>query len=124
MTSEDKLLAGVAHLGILFSGIGIIIPLAIYLIQQGRSSFVVRHARQALGYQVVVLLLSFLLGIVFAGGIVGGMAYRRFALGAGPFGIYGLINLAFLLYGIAGGIQGFLGREFKYIWIGDFIERL
>ncbi|MDH7578683.1 MAG: DUF4870 domain-containing protein [Bacillota bacterium] len=123
MTSDEKILAGVTHLGVLLSGVGIVVPLVIYLFQQGRSSFVMRHAKQALGYQVVVLLLSFLLGIIFTGGMMGGLMYGRF-ISLGSFGVYGLITLAFILYGIAGGIQGFLGREFKYIWIGDFIERI
>lgn len=65
-TSEERLLAGVAHLG-LFGGMWLVAPLAIYFLKGKQSRFVGFHAVQACLWNVVAVPLS-MMGMFFAFG--------------------------------------------------------
>ncbi len=62
---KEKLLAITAHCGYLAFGVGFgIIPLAIYLFNDGKNSFVAEHAKQALKAQAIIGILSFVAAIL------------------------------------------------------------
>ena len=65
-TSEERLLAGIAHLG-LFGGMWLVAPLAIYFLKGKQSRFVGFHAVQACLWNVVAVPLS-IMGMFFAFG--------------------------------------------------------
>lgn len=128
--SDEKILAGVSHLGILFSMLGIIVALIIYLVQKDRSTFTAHHAKQALGYQVAIQILWTLVGL-FAGGSVVGLGFlgsrapHLFGAMAGLFaGLVSLLSLGLIVYGIYAAVLAFQGREFTYAVIGKYIDRL
>lgn len=55
-TSDERQLAMLAHL-LTFVG-GFIAPLVILLVQQGKSAYVVRQAKESLNYQITSFLIS------------------------------------------------------------------
>jgi uncharacterized membrane protein len=58
-TSNDKMIAAAAHLIPLFIPLlGIIGPIALYVLMDGKSKFIKYHAAQALAWQGAVWLLS------------------------------------------------------------------
>lgn len=125
--SEDKILSGIAHLGILLNWVGAIGVLIIYLTQKDKSSFVGDHAKQALGYQICVLILFSVLNIFFVGRFVGGMLMRNhwmfpFNTGFSTGGLLGLLYLAAVIYAIVASIKAFSGDKFQYAVIGDFVD--
>ncbi|MBO8129001.1 MAG: DUF4870 domain-containing protein [Peptococcaceae bacterium] len=127
LTSEEKVLGAVAHFGILFSWVGIIIALTIFLLQKDKSGFASHHAKQALGYQLAAAVLFFVLGLFTAGGMMGGMMMApQAALPSfmGVFGFWGLLCLAVVGYGIYGAVRALMGKEFRYALIGEFIDRI
>ncbi|WP_238528214.1 DUF4870 domain-containing protein [Acetonema longum] len=64
MTTEQKLLAIVAHLAYFFGGLGFVIaPLAI-LIWKREDPFIYHHAKQALVVQGVLLIASLAVGLL------------------------------------------------------------
>ncbi|HZW84041.1 MAG TPA: DUF4870 domain-containing protein [Candidatus Deferrimicrobium sp.] len=123
--SEDKVLAGVSHLGILVGWVGLIIALGIYLVKRDQSVFVKRSAKQALGFQVCALVIISILALLFGGGMLLGVFTAKLVT-------TGLLSLVFvkivlvLLYtlGVWAAIRSFQGEHFKYPLIGEFIDRL
>ncbi len=131
-SSEEKLLAGVAHLGVLFQMVGLFVPLVILLLQRQTSRFVADHARQALGYQLVVVLVQVVLSFFLFGFFLGGfrMPMPGFTLLQFPgparvaFFIFSAFLLAASIYGVVAAVAAFSGREFRYAFIGDLVARL
>lgn len=123
-TSEEKVLAGVVHLGIFLQIAGIILALVIYLLQKEKSTYVSEQAKQALGYQIVVIILSSLISLIGVGTLFGGFIMGPH-IATGLLGlVIGLINLAFAVYAIYGAYCGFGGRYFEYAVIGDFVKKI
>jgi uncharacterized Tic20 family protein len=123
---EGTGLAGLAHLGILFSLVGVLLAIVIYVSQTDRTSFTARHAKQAFVYQIAVSILgfaaSFLLALLSVGSIVTGMMPMAFMMGPALLIVFAGIGM--VIYGIYAAIAAFSGREFRYAVIGDWAERL
>lgn len=124
--SEEKTLAGLAHLSIflnLFTGfLGLLPPLVIYLAYRDRSKYVAYQSLQALIFQgvfffgagllaAIVLVLSGILVIVLVGlcGIPIGLLLALVPIGA-------------LIYAIVAAVDSFQHRDFKYWLIGDWVR--
>ncbi len=127
--SEEKILGGIAHLGILLNWVGAVGALIIYLTQKDKSSFIGDHAKQALGYQICVLVIFNVLNLLFAGRFISGfmtrMHHGMYPFGPGFFGAAGLVSLLFLaavIYAIVASVNAFSGNKFKYAVIGDFVD--
>ncbi|MEW6622390.1 MAG: DUF4870 domain-containing protein [Bacillota bacterium] len=124
LNSENKILAGLSHLGIFFGFLGIIAVLVIYIIQREKSRFVAHHAKQALGYQLIIALFKQLVGLAgfsfigFTSGFMRGMYLWQ------GLSIWGLFSLVILIYAVVASIKAFSGESFKYVLIGDFIDRI
>jgi uncharacterized Tic20 family protein len=97
----------------------VIVPLVIWLSERNRperSELVEFHARQAFFYQAAVYLAA-----LAAGAVVGVLTLIFIGLLFIPFLI--LFFLAAVGYGVYGGIQVWNGREFRYRYLTDFIEK-
>lgn len=57
-TSEEKLWMILSHLSILL-GVGLVLPLVVYLVKKDTSPLVAHHAKEALNFQISVVLSSF-----------------------------------------------------------------
>ena len=67
--SNEKLFIILCHLS-LFLGVGLILPLIIYLVKKGESEKIAAHAREALNFQLSLFIYgigSFLLCLIFIG---------------------------------------------------------
>ena len=119
-SSEDKILAVVAHLGY-FSGVGYIIaPLIIWLMKKDKSPFVAHHAKQALAWQ---------LGSAAFGAI---LFFVGFALTAATAGLvallfiplWGLLGLALLIPSILAAVAVSNDKQYLYPVTGEIAEKL
>jgi uncharacterized Tic20 family protein len=120
---DPVLLAAVSHASILafflMGPLTVIVPLVIWLSERNRperSELVEFHARQAFFYQAVVYLAS-----LAAGAVVGILTLVFVGLLFIPFLI--LFFIAAVGYGVYGGVQVWQGREFRYKFLTDFIEK-
>jgi uncharacterized Tic20 family protein len=88
LTNEEKQMALFAHLGSLVGGI--IVPLIIWLIKKDTSRFVDDQGKEALNFQITLLISSLVIGLITCGigipvvlviaivySIIGGMAASR-----------------------------------------------
>ncbi|HEY8972188.1 MAG TPA: DUF4870 domain-containing protein [Puia sp.] len=62
--SEERLLALLSHILAIVPGIGILGPLVIYLVKKDESSFVRDNALESLNFQLTIILLYILAGIL------------------------------------------------------------
>lgn len=130
-SSEEKTLAGVAHIASIFSWfwIGVIVNVVLMVIYREKSKFVYQHAKQGLGLAAINVIIGLLLGIV-AGGAVGASILSVGALGAaaGALMVISLISWAklivVLIFGILGAVKGFNGQEYRHPLFGEMVHKI
>jgi uncharacterized Tic20 family protein len=131
-SSDERTWAAFAHGSALLNlagGIGgIITALVVWLTQKEKSSWVAFHGLQALVFQAATLILTVLVvGIVW----VLGFAFSFITVGIGTLVAVPLMILVFFLgfaimgagmdYSLYGAYQVYQSRDFRYIWIGDWV---
>lgn len=119
-TESERTWAMLAHLGgpigSLFSVflLGFVAPLVVYLARRDDSPFVADQAKEALDWQITLLLLH-----------VGGFLAIFLTLGLGIL-IVGPIFIALwileLVLGIVGGLQAYSGRRYRYPFTLRFLR--
>ena len=135
-TSDEKVLAELAHASVLFAFFGPVVPTLIWVYQRNKSRYVRFHALQAMGYQAMAFW-AFFVGIFIAifGGIIISIIIASISnidpsdMSAFPFivqpiimlGIFGLWGIFFLI-GIIGAIFCMIGRNFSYPLIGRWLK--
>lgn len=62
--SDERLLAVLSHILAIVPGIGILGPLVIYLVKKDESAFVRDNARESLNFQLTIILLYIISGIL------------------------------------------------------------
>lgn len=136
-TSDEKIMAALAHGSILLMFLGPIVPTGIWTLQRTKSKYVRFHALQAMGYQALLFWLWIVMGILFSVlalclifPLVIFINKNSGSIAVASFGIEIFLILAiflsmglFLLTGIIGAISCFLGRDFRYPLIGKWLER-
>jgi len=108
-TAEERFLAALSHFCIVALFPVIIAPLVIWMTErsrEGRSGYVLHHARQAVLYQVLLVGAVVVLGAT--------MVLTPLAL---------VLALAGAVYGVVGGIHACTGRRFNYLWAGKYVRR-
>jgi uncharacterized Tic20 family protein len=112
---DDNLMAAISHAGIIL--IGIIIPLLIWVTQKEKSKYVAFQAKQALVYQLAVAVVFTIMSVII------------FILAVISGGILGILYLALVpliliavLYGLYAAYQTYLGKDFRYLIIGDMLK--
>jgi hypothetical protein len=150
ITTEERNWAAIAHastlasvlVGVLTGGVGslilVLVPLAIYAAFQQRSRYVAFQALQALAFQLAALIayamgltalliltvvawvMAALLTIVLVGVVLMPVALAVTLLLV----LFGLaFPLAVMLYGLQGAVESGRGAEFRYRWIGPWLEQ-
>jgi uncharacterized Tic20 family protein len=140
---EDKLLAALCHISIIFSTMGVIFPIVIYIHARERSKPLAFQAMQSMLYHVAALIWTFVLTIVWVLALVVFSGIFTFyaeasapggEMAAGTAGVFTLMMILsvilylagiFIVYilGIIGAVQTMRGRMFRYPLIGKWLER-
>lgn len=135
-TSEEKVLAALAHGSVLFAWFGPIAPTILWVTQRKKSKYVRFHALQAMGYQALGFW-GWILGIIAAFiGMFGMTFLAALVLDANQmkssaieiflqvfmilsiFGLWGF----FFLGGLAGAVFCMTGHDFRYPIIGPWLR--
>jgi len=119
LTSEDKTWAALAHASILLAvlsagPLGPIAAFIIWLIKQDRSPYVRRQAMQSLIYQMVVIVVSWIIWLA-----IGLLSVVLVGLCCIPFGL--ILGLLTVVYGCYAAYECSQGKDFSYWLIGDLI---
>jgi uncharacterized Tic20 family protein len=113
-SQEERVMAALAHASILVHQIGLIGPLVLWLVNQGKAPFASYQAQQAFWFHLAITVIEWV-----------ALLFCVFTLGLGllvmwPFLI--LFPLLTTIYGIVGAIHAYNGRDFRYWLIGDMIR--
>jgi uncharacterized Tic20 family protein len=135
-TSDEKVMAALAHGSIILAFLGPVVPVAIWASQRRKSKYVCFHSLQAMGYQAFMFWLWFALMILImlfviclavplsitvaedASNVAAPLLIQFFMFIV----IFGMMAL-FFLTGIVGAVLCLLGRDFRYPLIGTWLER-
>lgn len=136
-TSDEKVMAALAHGSVLLAFLGPIVPIVVWMSQRKKSKYVSFHALQAMGYQalmfwlwIVGMILIVVIGLCLAFPLVILIAEDSNNAMLAPFAIqififfsiFGLMGLFFVM-GIAGAVSCLLGHDFRYPMLGKRLEK-
>lgn len=139
-SQNDKIMAALSHIAALLPMIGLVIPIVIWVTQKEKSKYVAFQSLQAAAYQLTMIFAYFVamgcymvsffftfFTIPFAGDNVDPSTSPLFMIGfIFPFLIFGFIFIGgglFILYAIIAAVFNIQGKEFKYLVIGNSVER-
>ncbi len=133
-SSEERLMAAIAHASVVVFGPGILVGVFIWLTQKGKAAYASYQGLQAAVFQLVGMILAMVLWAVwgifyaltwipFVGNpeLLDGPPPPIFWIGMISMVIPLLFMLAWSLYGLWGGLQTFRGRDFRYALIGRLL---
>lgn len=138
ISQEVRLLAAISHASVIFPNIGFFIPIGIYLTQKKKSSYLGFQSLQALIWQFVMFIFSILasscmVGSIFIPILLTTASQNENLIGLSGGGIFIAImisvlamiigNLGFVIYGIIGAVMTYQGKDFRYIFIGNRIDK-
>ena len=138
LSQEIRLLAAISHASVLFPNIGFFVTIGIYLTQKKKTSYLGFQALQALIWQIVMFVFSMLasscmVGSIFIPVLLTTASQNERLLGLAGGGVFVAVivsvllmtvgNLAFVIYGIIGAVMTYQGKDFRYAFIGNRIEK-
>ena len=135
-SSDEKVMAALAHGSIFLMFLGPVVPVILWASQRKKSKYVNFHALQAMGYQALIfwlwilaMILVMILFLVLIPLLItlvertGDPTLIPFVFQLPIFIIvFGLIGFTFVT-GIVGAVSCLLGREFRYPFLGRWLER-
>lgn len=117
-SQEERVMAALAHASILIHQVGIVAPLILWLVNEGKAPYAAYQAKQAFFFHLLVTVVIWVavgLGLVF-----GLLTFGIGLLIAIP--ILGALPVAAMIYGIMAAIHAYNGRDFRYWIIGDWFK--
>jgi|GEM_PF-1575796 len=138
ISQEVRLLAAISHASVLFPNIGFFVPIGIYLTQKKKSSYLGFQSLQALIWQIAMFVFSMIasscmVGSIFIPVLLTSATQNEKFVGVTGSGIFIAMiisvlvmtigNVGFIIYGIIGAVMTYQGRDFRYIFIGNRIDK-
>jgi len=136
-TTENRLLAALAHASVFAQGVGILVGVVVYITQREKSRYAAFQALQAAVFQLINLIIA--LGMWMVWGVFYGLSMIPLIQQAGvnpdaaPPAIFWIslvsmvIPLAYMtvvgLYGLWGALRTWQGKNFRYLLLGSWLEK-
>jgi magnesium-transporting ATPase (P-type) len=133
-SSEERLMAAIAHASVVVFGPGILVGVFIWLTQKEKAAYASNQGLQAAVFQLIGMIVT--MAMWFVWGIFYALTWIPFVqnpelLDGPPPPIFwiGMISmvvpllamLVWSLYGLWGALQAFRGRDFRYAIIGNLL---
>ena len=137
LTTENKLLAALAHGSVVTQGIGILVGVMVYITQREKSRPTAFQGLQAAVYQLVNLIIVIVMwmcwGVFYGLSMIPLFIQAEANPDAAPPAIFWISMLTMIvplifmalvgLYGLWGAVRTWQGEDFKYPLIGGWLER-
>ena len=137
-SQEERYLSSLAHLSILFSQLGIITPVVIWVTQRDKSTYTGFQALQALVFQAALMIFNFVATACLSAFLV--TPFLMAPVGPGKNAastllvtffaalmlavwLIVLVNLACIVYGLIGALLTYQGKNFRYMIIARLVEK-
>ena len=133
-SSEERLMAAIAHAAVVVFGPGILVGVFIWLTQKEKAVYASNQGLQAAVFQLIGMILTMVMWVVW--GIFYSLTWIPFVrnpelLNEPPPPIFWigmismvvplLVMLVWSLYGLWGAVQAFRGKDFRYLLIGNLL---
>ena len=131
-SQNDKIMAALAHISAVLPLMGVIAPIIIWVTQKDKAEYVAFQSLQAVAYQLLMILAWFVgMGCYMLSFFT---TFLSIPLSKGsnpsefpfffvfPFLVFGMIFIGgaiFVIYGLIGAISVFMGKDFRYLIIGN-----
>ena len=136
-STENRLLAALAHASVVAQGIGILVGVLVYITQRDKSRYVAFQALQAAVFQLLNLIITvavwLLWGACYGLSMIPLIIQAEANPNAPPPAIFWIsmasmiIPLIYMvivgLYGLWGGVRAWQGADFRYLFLGGWLER-
>ena len=117
-SQEERVMAALSHASILVHQVGLIAPLVLWLVNEGKAPYAAYQAKQAFFFHLLVTVVTWIaVGLGFAFGLL------TFGIGfflAIP--LLGALPVGAMIYGIVAAIHAYNGRDFRYWIVGDWFK--
>lgn len=136
ISQDDRIMAAIAHVTVMLPMMGILAPIVIWVTQKDKSRFVAFQSLQALTYQLFMILAWFVGMIIYVASFAIVIPLSEsFTISVSPIGrvlifipflVIGILFLGYfimMVYGIEGAVRVLQGRDFRYILLGERLER-
>ena len=136
-STENRLLAALAHGAVATQGIGILVGVVVYVTQRDKSRYAAFQGLQAALFQLANLIIT--IGLWVVCGILYGLSMILLIVqadanpDAAPPAIFWIAMISMVipliymvlvgLYGLWGAVRTWQGRDFKYPLIGGWLEK-
>ena len=136
-STENRLLAALAHGSIVTQGIGILVGVVVYITQRDKSRYVAFQGLQAAVFQLLNLIITIVLWVAW--GVLYGLSMIPLIMqaetnpDAGPPAIFWISMIAMVIpliymvlvgcYGLWGAWRTWRGKEFRYLILGGWLEK-
>ena len=136
-STENRLLAALAHGSVVTQGLGILVGVVVYITQREKSHYAAFQGLQAAVYQLVNLIIVIgmwvVWGIFYGLSILSLIKLEETNPDAAPPAIFwiamisSVIPLIYMvlvgLYGLWGALRSWQGKDFRYLIIGNWLEK-
>jgi uncharacterized Tic20 family protein len=134
LTTENRLLAALAHGSVVIQGLGLLVGVLVYVTQRDKSRYAAHQALQAAVYQLVNLIIIgamwVIWGVFYAWSIMSMVDQPRnsalspmFMVSLGATVIPLGLMLAVDVYGLWAALRTWQGRDFRYPLLGSWLDR-
>ena len=133
-STENRLLAALAHGSVVAQGIGILVGVLVYITQRDKSRYAAFQGLQAAVFQLVNLLI--VIGMWVVWGVLYGLSIIqliRLGENAEPPAFFWIALISMVipiiymvlisLYGLWGAVRTWQGKDFRYLIIGRWLEK-
>ena len=133
ISTENRLLAALAHGSIFAQGVGILVGVIVYITQRDKSHYAAFQALQAAVFQFINLIIAMAMWVIW--GVFYGLSMIPLVQqpNSDPPALFWIslvsivIPLGFMvivgLYGLWGAIRTFQGKDFRYFLLGVWLEK-
>ena len=136
-STENRLLAAVAHGSGVAQGVGILVGVLVYITQRDKSRYAAIRGLQAAVFQLANLIITIGMWVVW--GVFYGLSMIPLIMqaesnpDAAPPAIFWIAMLTMVLpliymilvglYGLWGAVRTWQGKDFRYLFIGGWLEK-
>ena len=137
ISTENRLLAALAHGSVVTQGLGILVGVVVYITQREKSRYAAFQGLQAAVYQLVNLIIVIgmwvVWGFFYGVSILSLIKLEETNPDAAPPAIFWIAMISMVipliymvlvgLYGLWGALRTWQGKDFKYLIIGSWLEK-
>lgn len=108
---DEKIIAGLTHLSVFLSTIGLAAALSFYFLKRDDSSFIAHHAKQAASWQFSALILKKIIAYIFQATMMPSLYYINQG-----------ITYSFIAVALIGAYKAWNGQKYSYPVVGKISE--